>query len=168
VLDLRPVMAWARVLRGGLPHLRMVEEPHRVFAIVAGRCCEGIEQLALLLDGRCLAILRDHLLKEFTQGAAGSIRFPRVPPLEISCARYLCHTVPYQASELRHMWWCRKASNAEQEIRVHPNRRQAAIQISSQRSEVLVDLLGLSQPVALPLSFLLVRVAFPQSTTRRT
>jgi hypothetical protein len=68
VLDLRPVMASARVLRGALPHLRMVEEPHRVFAIVAGRCCEGIEQLALLLDGRCLAILRDHLLKEFTLG----------------------------------------------------------------------------------------------------
>jgi hypothetical protein len=69
------VSAWARVLRGGLPHLRIVEEPHRVFAIVAGRCCEGIEQLALLLDGRCLAILRDHLLKEFTPGLQAQFAF---------------------------------------------------------------------------------------------
>jgi hypothetical protein len=66
VLDLRPVMASAKVLRSALPHLRMVEELHRICAIVAGRCCEGIEQLALLLDSRCFAILRDHVLKEFT------------------------------------------------------------------------------------------------------
>ena len=63
VLDFWPVMAWARVLRGGLLHFRMVEEPHRVFAIVARRCHKGIQQFALLLDRRCLAVLREHMLK---------------------------------------------------------------------------------------------------------
>jgi len=57
------VSAWARVLRGCLHPLCMVEEPHSVLAIVAGRYCKGIKQFALLLDRRCLAILRDHLLK---------------------------------------------------------------------------------------------------------
>jgi hypothetical protein len=68
VLDFWPVMAWARTVRDGLSSLCMVEEPHRVLAIVSSRCGKGIEQLALLLDGRCLAILRDHVLKEFTPG----------------------------------------------------------------------------------------------------
>ena len=35
VLDFWSVMAWAGVLRGGLPHFRMVEEIHGVLAIVA-------------------------------------------------------------------------------------------------------------------------------------
>jgi len=46
----------------------MVEEPYGVLAIVSSRCCKGIKQFALLLDRHCLAILRDHLLKEFTPG----------------------------------------------------------------------------------------------------
>jgi hypothetical protein len=57
------VSAWTRVLRGGLHLFCMVEEPHRVRAIVAGRGCKGIKQLALLLDRRCLTILREHVLK---------------------------------------------------------------------------------------------------------
>src|SRR5262245_15181941 len=52
------VSALTGVLRCGLLHLRMVEEPHGVLVIVAGRCREGIEQLAHLLDCRCLTILR--------------------------------------------------------------------------------------------------------------
>jgi hypothetical protein len=61
VLDVWPVMAWA--LRGRMLFLRMVEEPHGVLAIVSSCCRKGIKQLALPLDRRCLAILRDHLLK---------------------------------------------------------------------------------------------------------
>src|SRR5258708_3321555 len=63
VLNFWPVTAWARALRCGLLHLRMVEEPHRVLAIVARRCRKGIQQFALLLDRRCPAILREHVLK---------------------------------------------------------------------------------------------------------
>jgi hypothetical protein len=62
-LDFRSVMPWAGALRW-LPHLfRMIEEPHRVLAIVSSRGRKGIEQLALLLESWCLAIPRDHLLK---------------------------------------------------------------------------------------------------------
>ncbi len=62
VLDIWSVMAWPGVLRCGVLRLRMVKEPHGVLAIVPGRGCKGIQQFALLLDRRCLAILRDHLL----------------------------------------------------------------------------------------------------------
>ena len=65
----------AGVLRCGLPHFRMVEEPHRVLAIVSRRCRKGIEQLALPLDSRCLAILRDHLLKECAPGLQAQSAF---------------------------------------------------------------------------------------------
>ena len=63
VLDVWPIMARAWALRCGLYLFRMIEEPYRVLAIVSSRCCKGIKQLAFLLDRRCLAILRDHLLK---------------------------------------------------------------------------------------------------------
>ena len=63
VLDFWSIMAWTWTLRGGLHLFCMVEEMHGVLAIVAGRCREGIQQFALLLDCRCLPILRDHLLK---------------------------------------------------------------------------------------------------------
>ena len=43
VLDFWPVMAWAGMLRCGLPHFRMVEEPHGVLAIVSRRCRKGIQ-----------------------------------------------------------------------------------------------------------------------------
>ena len=63
VLDVWSVMVSASVLRSGLHLFCMVEEMHGVLAIVASRCCKGIQQFALLLDRRCLTILRDHLLK---------------------------------------------------------------------------------------------------------
>jgi hypothetical protein len=56
------VPAWARVLRGCLYLLCMLEESHGIFEVVSRRYCKGIQQFALLLDRRCLAILRDHLL----------------------------------------------------------------------------------------------------------
>ena len=43
ILDFRSVMASAGVLRRGLPHFRMVEEPHGVLAIVSSRCCKCIQ-----------------------------------------------------------------------------------------------------------------------------
>ena len=43
VLDLWSVMPLADVLRGGLLHFRMVEEPHGVLAIIASRCRKGIQ-----------------------------------------------------------------------------------------------------------------------------
>ena len=52
VLDFWPVMAWARALRCGVLHFRMVEELHSVLAIVARCCRKGIQQFALLLDRR--------------------------------------------------------------------------------------------------------------------
>lgn len=50
VLDVWPVMARAEALKGKLPLFRMVEEPHRLLAIVPSRCCKGIKQLVFLLD----------------------------------------------------------------------------------------------------------------------
>src|SRR5205823_13636271 len=63
VLDVWPVVARVLKLRWVLSFLRMVEEPHRVLAIVSCRCRKGIQKLAFLLDSRCLAILRNHVLK---------------------------------------------------------------------------------------------------------
>ncbi len=44
----------------------------RLYPVDARR---GIEQLALLLDRRCLAILRDHLLKECAPGLQAQSAF---------------------------------------------------------------------------------------------
>jgi hypothetical protein len=63
VLGFRSILARAGALRCGLPLFLMIEEPHRVLTIVSSRCRKSIEQLALLLDSRCLTILRDHNLK---------------------------------------------------------------------------------------------------------
>jgi hypothetical protein len=87
VLDFLPVMAWARTMRDGLLHFCMVEEPHRVFAIVSCCCGKGIQQFTLFLDRLCLAILRDHAASVMLVWFAGSIRFPRLPPLALSCVR---------------------------------------------------------------------------------
>jgi len=63
VLHFWSVMASARMLRDELHLFCMVEEMHGVLAIIAGRCCKGIQQFALLPDRRCRPILWDHLLK---------------------------------------------------------------------------------------------------------
>ena len=88
VLDVWSVMARPGVMRCGLPHLRMIEEVHGILSIVPGRSCKGIQQFALLLDRLCLAILRDHEASVMLVWFAGSIRFPRLPPLALSCVRY--------------------------------------------------------------------------------
>jgi len=49
VLDFWPIMARAGTLRGWLLLLCMVEGPHGVLAIVAGRCSKGIKQLLFFL-----------------------------------------------------------------------------------------------------------------------
>jgi len=58
VLDFWPVMAWPWALRVCLHLFCMLEEPHRVLAIVTRCCRKDIQQFALLLDRRCLTILR--------------------------------------------------------------------------------------------------------------
>jgi hypothetical protein len=63
VLDFWPVMAWARALRCGVRNFRMVEQPHGVLTIVARGWRKGAQQLALLLDRRCLPIGREQVLK---------------------------------------------------------------------------------------------------------
>jgi hypothetical protein len=63
VLDFWPVMGWTRALMCGLLDFRMVEEIHGVLAIVARCCRKGIQQFALLLDCRCIAILWKQVLK---------------------------------------------------------------------------------------------------------
>ena len=68
----------------------MVEEPHGVLAMVSSRCPKGIKQLALLLDRRCLAVLRDHLLKECAPGlqsqSAFHVRLPWKYPVQDTSA----------------------------------------------------------------------------------
>jgi hypothetical protein len=85
VLDFWSVTAWPGVLWCGLPHLRMVEEIHGILSIVPGRFCQGIQQFTLLLDSLCLAVLRNHAASVMLVCFAGSIRFPRLPPLALSC-----------------------------------------------------------------------------------
>ena len=70
VLGFRSIMAWPDVLRCGVLRFRMVKEPHGVLAIVAGRFCKGIQQFALPLDRRCLAILRDHAASVMRAGCS--------------------------------------------------------------------------------------------------
>ena len=90
VLDVWSVMAWAGVLRGGLHLFCMVEEPHRVLAIVSGRCRKGIKQLALLLDRRCLCDTAGSLAEVMRAWFEDSILLSCSPPLEMSCVRHLC------------------------------------------------------------------------------
>ena len=90
VLDFWSIMLWADVLRSELLHFRMVEEVHGVLAIIACRCCKGIQQFALLLDRRCCPILWDHAASVIRIWFADSIRFPRLPPMALSCASCLC------------------------------------------------------------------------------
>src|SRR5947209_8010253 len=83
-------MARTRSMSDGLSLLCMVEEPYGVLAIVSSRCCQGIEQLAFPLDRRCLAILWDHVLKEFAPSLQSQSVFHVRLLMAIFCARHLC------------------------------------------------------------------------------
>ena len=90
VLNFWSVMVSAPVQRDELHLFCMLEEIHGVLAIIAGRCCKGIQHFALLLDRRCRPILWDHAASVIRVWFADSIRFPRLPPLVLSCASCLC------------------------------------------------------------------------------